>query len=710
MNIFKQLFKSVDEGAGKLRRDEVVQKWLDEISEAEKREKGWRKEAQRVVELYEQQASADDSAAKATFNILYANTETLAPAVYNNVPRPVVKRKVDKDNPVAIAAAQVLKHTLVYLTDTGSQAEMTFDDLQKTAVLEALVPGRGAVRFSFDDEAGEYVCGDAVPWNRFVHGYAKQYHGIPWKAYEHFMTREECVSNFGEEKGGKIKLTHVPSDDKDKAGDGENEAAGPADAAGTKFAHIWEIWDKRTKKVLFVSEGSPQVVDERDDPLQLEGFFPDPRPIFFLQRVSSLTPQTLYLFYEEQAKELEDVTRRIGHITRAMKIRGFYDGTLQGLDQLLTKPENTLMPAENVAAMQQGQTLEKAIWFMPLEQLVGVLQQLYLNRTQIIGVIHQLTGIADIMRGSSQASETLGAQKMKEAWGTMRLKRMQKEVQRFTRDCYRLQAEIAAKHLSIETFIQMTGLKFPRAQDKQIAQAQMQQLQIQAEELQALAQGGQAPPEQLQQMAQQLDQQAQQVQSVLAPPSWEEILEFLRSDTIRNFAIDIETNSTIDIEATEDKQELAEMMNSMAQLFNGVFPMVKEGVFPFDAAKALTLSVVQKFRLGDDVEEYFKAMQQPPQQEDPAAAKVQAEMKRDEAKFGMEQKAKQDELAQKQQLAQAELAIKQKELEFAERELAMKMEFAQAKHKLDMEMLTAKAVLPPAAPQPSPQGASNADV
>jgi hypothetical protein len=493
MQLFKKMFSKMEEGVAKLGRDANVQEWLNQIEDAGKREKSWRTEAQRVTELFEQQRNSTDDGGIATFNILYANTETLSPAVYNNTPRPVVKRKIDKENPVSIAAAQVLQRVLVNLTDSADRDYAPFDDLQKQAVVEALVPGRGLAKFTYhadfeqvppapealaiDPKAKptervtfETVCGDAVPWNRVLYGYAKQWHEVPWMCYEHFMTREECIENFGEEKGSKIKLTHAPSDDSD------DKDKAPADAEGVKFAHIWEIWDKRTKKVLFVTAGYPSLLKEAEDPLKLDGFFNSPRPIQFLHRISSLVPQALYLMYETQAKELEDVTRRIGHLTRAMKIRGFYDGTLEGLEQLLTKPENTLLPATNVAAMQQGMTLEKAVWLMPLDKLITVLQQLYVNRTQIISVIHQLTGVADVMRGASAASETLGAQKMKEAWGTMRLKRMQKEVQRFTRDSFRIEAELAAKHFSIETFIKMTGLKFPRAAEKEQAKLQLDQL------------------------------------------------------------------------------------------------------------------------------------------------------------------------------------------------------------------------------------------
>ena len=47
---------------------------------------------------------------------------------------------------------------------------------------------------------------------------------------------------------------------------------------------------------------------------------------------------------------------------------------------------------------------------------------LYQQREQIKAVIYELTGLSDIARGASKASETLGAQQLKSQWGSIRLK------------------------------------------------------------------------------------------------------------------------------------------------------------------------------------------------------------------------------------------------------------------------------------------------
>jgi len=726
-NLFKDTAAQDDDG----KPSEPVARWLREISDARKREEVYRKDAERVVNIYEMERSQQEPNAQA-FNILYANTETISPAVYNSTPRPVVKRRFKDDNPPGKVASKVMQRTLEFLRDSNDDDFTPFDDLMKNAVLEALLPGRGVTRFRYDAETvkapaedpsqepsesveSETVCGEEVPWNRIYFGYAKRWTQVPWICFEHFMTREECVENFGEEKGNAIKLTAVPSD----SGDREDKL--PANAQGVKFAHIYEIWDKTTRTVRFISEGAKESLKDIPDPLKLSGFYPIPRPLAFTGKVKSLIPVPLYLMYEQQAIELNKVSTRIIRLTDALKVRGFYDGTLQGLDRLLASPDNTLLPASNTAAMQQGQSLESSIWLMPLDKIVSTLQQLYINRQQIMSVIYQITGVADIMRGASQASETLGAQKMKEAWGTMRLKRMQKEVQRYVRDCMRIMAELAAENFDQKTFASMTGVQLLTDVQKAELQAHLQALQQQA------AMQAQAQPQQPG-MPPQVPQQAPippGMQEALGQPTWEEILALFKNNMRRNYNIDIETNSTVDAEATEDQAQVAEFMNALSQLLNGLGPLVEKGFMSFDVAKTLLLAVTKRFQFGEEVEDSLKTMQAPPppSNTDPKAAAEAEKMKAQMAhEQGMNQIAQQaamsslelqkakdaaesQRLQQRMQLEAAKFNADMTKLGYAVKAAELGGQVAEVEANAAVRVATARVKTAEASPPPSPSGA-----
>ncbi len=667
----------------------AVQKWVAELDAAEKREKEWRKEAGEYVELYE--TGKQDAN---PFNILFSNTETIAPALYNATPRPDVKRRFKDADPLAAHGAKVLERLISYYLDNTVGSYTPFDALMNQSVVEALVPGRGVVRFKYDaelaksqdtesesedsDEASEAaetityeaVCGETVPWNRFRMGYARTWAQVPWIAFEHFMTRQELKDNFGEEIAGQVKLTVKGGEDCDDE---------PADAEDVNFAQVFEIWDKTSKRVLFVSPGLPgQFVKETEDPLGLSGFFPCPEPLGYFAKISSMIPVPLYNTYKGQAKELNRITVRIDRIISALKVRGFYDSTVEGMQKVMTAEDNTLIPAENVAALQNGQSLEKAIWLMPLEKLITVLQQLYVQRQQVKDVIYEITGVSDIIRGASAASETATAQNIKNQWGTLRLKRWQKRTAEFVRNSLRIVAEISVTKLSQPTIGGRTGPQYPTAEQKM----QIQQIAQQA----AVAQQP-LPPE---------------MQEVMALPTWEDILGMLKNDLQRTYRVDIETNSTVDVEATEDKKDVGEYLNAAAQFLNGTAPMVKEGILPFDLVKHMLLAVTRRYRFGTEIEDKLQNIGQQPQgqQGQQQQAQAQAEVQQAQADAQMKQQEAQLTLQVAQAKAQAELQTLQlrrqveelkakAEIERIQRESALGEAKAQAEiKKLQMQAVT----------------------
>ena len=686
-----------------------VQIWLAEIQSALRREKAFRKVGRRVVKLYEAGASSEAEAAQTPFNILYSNTDTLLPALYNAVPRPVVQRRYKDESPLGKEAAKVGQRLLEFQLEASDPEYESFDDLMQLSVLQALVPGRGVVQFKyeasfeketslddadtigqdaeefdeieasetatgdpsaphqFESVSGEDVVAEGCPWDYFIHGYARTWKEVPWAAFRYDMTKEELVKNFGESAAA-VEI-EADENDSEPSFDGENKRRLPS-------VEVWKIWDKSSKKVLFVSECYRDgFLKEVDDPLGLSGFFPFPEPLTFFPKLSSLTPTALYVQYESQAEELNTVTTRIKSLTKAMKIRGGYDSTIEEVERILTSEDNTLIPLENIAALGDQRGIDKAVFFVPIEKYFPVLQQLLVQRQAIKQVIYEITGVSDILRGASVASETATAQNIKNQWGTLRLKRMQKRVARYACDCLRLILEISVKHFSVETIRQMTGLPYPTRAEQQQAQAAMQELQLAGA---ASGQPVQPPPE---------------LTKVLGTPTWEDILEVLRNDLQRAYKIDIQTNSTVDAEATEDKANIAEFMNALAQFFNAIAPAVQAGALPFEAAKTLLLAIVRRFRFGPEVEDELLKMvpPQPQGQGDDGAAEA--------AK--LELQAKQQELQLKASAMQQEMAFKSAEHEFRMKELQQKSALAEAKFAMDMKQLQLRAAAPPAQAKPA---------
>lgn len=677
----------------------LIQYWLEELRDAYKREKDWRKDAKRLVEMFECERRRET-----LYNILYANTETMSPALYNTTPRPDVRRRFKDEDDVARAGGLVLQRVLEFLLDNNLQDSPHFDTIIEQALLEALVVGRGVVRFRYEFSGeqrieSEGISAEIVAWQRFRHAYAKQWKDVSWVAFQHFMTREQLRENFGD-IANRLPL-NVSSAEADHNEDEESWQGGENDEGQKYLGQVWEIWDKNSRKVYFISPDLPeQMLRVADDPLHLSGFFPIATPLMFFPKISSLEPVPLYAAYEGQAKELNRITLRIARIIEALKVRGFYDSTVGGLDRVLEADDNELIAAENVVAMQQGQTLDRSIWLMPLNELVLVLQQLYTQRDQIKQIIYEITGISDIIRGSSSAYETATAQNYKNQWGSLRLRRLQKQVSMFVRECLRVMGEISTR-MQPETLIKMTGLQFPRQEEQQQAQMMLQQLQGQAGQLQMMAQQDPRAGQQLQA----LDGEMKQYQAVLNKPNWETILQFLQNSVVRNYRIDIEANSTIEPEAAEDGQKLGEFLNAFAQFMNGIAPLVQQGYLPIEAGREMLLAITRKYRFGEDVEDSLKQITMPQQQqgddkgkaaEQEAQAKIQQIQQKGqvEAQKGqMDLALKQLQLQQKQKEAEMDMALKAQELQVKQQEIAMKEQLGRVKAEAQIRQTMANQAL-----------------
>lgn len=663
---------------------EKVGYWLREVAEACKREKGWRESARKLVQVYE-----CDDPKKHQFNILYSNTETLLPAIFNASPRPVVQRRYKDEDPTGAAAAKVTQRVLEYLLDNELNSNSPFDDIVSQAVLEALVTGRGAVWYRYDAEISSYdrekvpaegevgevetveevrfesVVGELVPWDRFLHGYAKQWRSVPWVSREHFMTRDELRENF-KELAERVELT---ANSQETSQDAEGRAS-HLDEKLCDLAQVYEIWDKETKKVYFVSPGYKEgFLRELEDPLGLVNFFPIPSPLGFFRKVSTLVPVPLYMAYKEQAEELNRVSVRINKLVDALKVRGVYDGQIGELERVMSAEDNTFVPAEN-AAILNGGSIDKALWMMPLGEIITTLQSLYQQRNQVKEVIYEISGISDIIRGAgTAASESATAQNLKSQWGTLRLKRLQKRVQTFVRENLRIMAEISCAKFSVSTLEDMTGLGFPTEAQKMQGQQLMQAIS------QAQAAGQQVPPP------------PPELLSLLQQPSWEEIEALLSDRLLRNFRIDVESNSTVDAEATEDKQNMGEFLNAVAQFMNGVAPLVMQGVLPFDAAKAILLAVTRRYRFGPEVEDMLNQMQAPEPSEGEGDSNDKAKQELELRKLQIEVESKEREAQIRQEEFMLEAQLKQAEAQAKLVEIQAKSEAGARAHQMKMAQM-----------------------
>lgn len=602
----------------------IVKRWLAELALSSEDESDWRKEAQEVLDLYDSKKSKANS-----FNILWSNTETLRPAVYNSTPEPDVRRRFRDADPVGKVASTVLERALSYQID-----DYDFDAEVQDVVLDVLLPGRGVARIVYEPHfvqvtsdgvkpapragayqeppeasqqiptadaaqpapseapapyekiAGQEARCEHVQWSDFRRGPGKRWKDVPWVAFRHEFTQEMAEEKFGQEIAKALTYTQGAGSDKILAEKDTKEIF--------KVCEAWEIWDKDQRRVLFIAPTyAAQPLAVIPDPLRLRGFLPLPRPVYAIENSRSLIPTPLYRLYKEQALELDRVSARINKIVGALKVRGAYSSHIKEAANILDAGDNEMIAIENPALIAEHGGLDKLIWILPLNVLAQVLQHLYQARDQIKQAIYEITGIADVIRGATNPNETLGAQKLKSQWGSLRIQKVQREIQRFIRDLLRLKAEVFAEHFTAEQLQQMTGIALPDQEAKQRAQMAIVQAQMQR----------QPPPK--------------EAQEIVAKPSWDEVMQLLRSDQMRQYRVDIETDSTVADTVNQDMAGLSEVMGAIGQVMTGTREAVANGMLPVDVLKEIMLTVTRRARFGSALEDAIEKIQPPapPKQE-----------------------------------------------------------------------------------------------
>jgi len=574
----------------------TAKEWLQTISKREKQlKKSWLDRARKIVEIY------DDAEEKKRFNILYSNTETLLPALYNNPPRPEVQRRYTARNPqerqLDAAISQVAERTLEYLIDTNDEEYESFDAAVQAAVFDSLVPGQGQVRVRYKSEKGyQAVCWEHLAYDRFLWAFARKWEQVPWVAFGHDMVKEKFDKTFPEF----VKTPAYAEINWEELGGAEETGDSDEGRRYGPTVLVWEVHEAETQKIYYVSDVAKEDFLLREDyPCDLSSRFPCPKPLHFVTKTSDLVPKPLYTLYASLSDDLDDVTRRLARVIRAIKVRGVYNSQIAEIERVLEADDNALIPSQNANSLftEKG-GVEANIWMLPIEQLVKVAQQLYVAQGNLKQTIFEMMGIADIQRGSTAAGETAAAQSIKDKWSSVRLKRSQKEVAKFCRSLLRIGVEMAGELFTPATLAAITRLPFQREAE---VRAQMQQMLMQAR-----AQG-------------------QQLQSLPPPPiTWEQISASLKNQLLRTYRIDVETNSTIDLEATEDKEQIAEFMNGFGQMMAGFKPMVMEGVLDGQLVKEVMLEVTKRYRFGRRIETVLEQMQAPqPPQDDEGKAKLE---------------------------------------------------------------------------------------
>jgi hypothetical protein len=611
-----------------------VQTYLDMFSQYEKEFAKWEGRVEKIVRRYRDDRTT--TTAQSHYNILWANVSTLKAATFSRMPKPDVSRRHKDNDPVARVASMLLERALDFeVTNTED-----FHHALASCVSDRFLGGRGTAWIRYEpvieteqfqvseeeeqsESVGEYLDIEQAPvdyvhWRDFGHCYGRTWPEVNCVWRRVYLNRSALKERFPEEQFDmlwkQIPLDASPDEPRQKMTEGT-----------TKQALIYEVWCRETKCVYWISKSMGKILDKRDDPLGLEEFFPCPEPIYSTLTNESLVPVPDFTLYQDQANELDVLTDRIKGLIDALKVRGFYDAANPDLNRLFTEGDNnTLIPVKNYAAFAEKGGLQGAVTFVDLNPIASALNVAYQAMGQVKQQIYDITGISDIIRGASVASETATAQQIKGQYATLRLKTYQDEVARFASQILRIKAQIICQQFQPETIIKIGGAE----------------------------------------LLSQTDQQ-------LVPQA----IELLKNNPMRTFRVEIATDSMLYADEAQEKADRVEFLQATSAFIEKAI----QGAQAVPELTPLLMDLlkfgVQGFRVGRTLEGEFdtfadkekeKQMQlaaQPPAPQQPSPEMIKAQ-------------AEQQKMQMEAQMKQAEMQAE------AERE-AQRLEFD--KYKLELE-------------------------
>ena len=474
----------------------LQQRWAMEIEASEKSLTKFHDDAKRINRRYLDKRDQDYGKDESKVNLFWSTSKVLLSMLYARPPKADVSRAfMDAEDDQARVAGVIMQRILNRgFDDNVSQ----FDAAVRQGIEDNLTVGLGQVWARYEvktvtdytepvidpltgaeiEPAQEYeriVDEDApvdyVHWGDFFWSPARTWAEVRWVARRVYMTKDKLRERFGDEIANA-----VPMIQNDKRDTGEK---GAMQYNPWAHAQVFEIWCKDSKKVYWYAKGAPTILDYKEDPLDLDGFFPCPKPLAANVTSEDFMPRADYIFAQDQFQELDEINTRITWLTRAAKVVGVYDKAADGIQRMFNQAsENQLIPVDNWAMFAERGGIKGTVDWVPIEAIVNAIDRLRQYRQDKVMQIYEVLGVSDIMRGSSRASETATAQQIKAQFGSTRVQLMQFYIADWISQALRIKAEIICKHWQPETMVRRSNID--RTPDAPIAMAAIQLLKDEA--------------------------------------------------------------------------------------------------------------------------------------------------------------------------------------------------------------------------------------
>lgn len=528
----------------------LQQIWLKRIKAEEKAHDDFRTRGRVVDQVLNDDLSSDE---ELFVPLLWSVVQVEHSGIYSSQPVPDVRPANDEKNPTFRKASDVLERGIAHFVD-----DQSFDDNMHRSIDDLLAPGLGVIRVKLDSEivdvpvkipdppphivaqmddedhealdqarmntekdiGNQSISWEYVPWDRFGWEPCNSWRACDWIYFRHRMTQDQLKARFG-------RTIKASKDTKD---------AGDINSWKSKTFDIYEIWDKKHRRQLFIAKNEPEPLETNKDPLGLAKFWPIPLPMMTNIPSGQLIPKADYDYIEPYDMELNRLQERRMALIEQIKAVGGHDKGMPELADIYELQDGESEPIQNLAQRTQGQGFESVMFQLPLEEKVVVLAKLTEQIQFVKAQVDEILGIADIVRGVSNAKEGVGTQELKGRWVGIRLSRKRDLVAYTVREMFRIMGQLLATHFTDENLVRLTQME--------------------------------------------IDQ---------------EVLSLLRNDLLMDFSIDIETDSTVAKDEFQERATRQDMLGAVGTFVSTVLPAVANGQLPADVSSAILRASLQPY-------------------------------------------------------------------------------------------------------------------
>ena len=351
--------------------------WLNLLQESEDAFEDWNNHCDNIDRQFASLMRLAPLDRRKEYQVFWANCEVIKPAVYAKPPVPVVVPKFKDRRPVYEAASEVMERCCTVAFDLTR-----INDLMLLVRDDIVLSGRGVAWCRYEGAGGdssydsERVCVDFKSRRDFLHSISRNWREVTWVAAASYLTRSEARERFKKYSGDAYQEAEYKVDK-------DSKAVGGAD--NRERAKFWEIWHKGSKRVCWVCEGVEDILDEADPHLNLQNFFPCPKPAYGTVQRGSLVPVPDVMQYKDQLEEVNMLTGRIHALSDMLIAKGFYPGGGEVAEALqaaiaINTPGQVLVPIANWSAF--GSTKEVIVW-LPIDMISQTITALVMLQAEV---------------------------------------------------------------------------------------------------------------------------------------------------------------------------------------------------------------------------------------------------------------------------------------------------------------------------------------